>query len=449
MVERGERKIFPEKDNKMRESGYLYSPLDNGQPVSRLQRSLACLRIVASSPRMIYDYMFSSPTFDDQPRNLKAHGELLKLNVYAAILTSIGGILLFELSTPQLTQAMTRTAIFPLYFPHAIGLAIASKYQGSVLVGNFIGFYFTQCYLLVRGPFGLTLNRGLFIIMIAALGVLETHIGAWLMQVYLCRGEGVQKKVPTIDNVRQAFCYIVIVLSTTLWCDTLIVVVACITEIVQWSSFLRFWGTWWLGVVAGMLTISPAIVHLQTYSRPKPLFRMPNYCNLFKSIVLWIILLGLLILVFFFSVQSFVRPLPYLLFPLIIFASFRFNQVGWAIVVAVISFLCAWGTLHRNSSLYYMAGAPKDRSSPSLILQIELFVSVIGLVGIVLAAAVKEKIQLTRDLNKVNEDLENTIALRTNELVKANNELRLSQQRAEQASHAKSEFLANMSHEIR
>jgi integral membrane sensor domain MASE1 len=154
-------------------------------------------------------------------------------------------------------------------------------------------------------------------------------------------------------------------------------------------------------------------------------------------------------MVFFFTIQTFVRPLPYLVFPLIIFASFRFNRVGWALVVAVISLCCAWGTLHRNSSLYYMAGAPADKASPSLILQIELFVSVMGLVGIVLAAAVKEKIQLTNDLNKVNEDLEETVATRTNELVKANNELIISQKRAEHASHAKSDFLANMSHEIR
>jgi signal transduction histidine kinase len=83
------------------------------------------------------------------------------------------------------------------------------------------------------------------------------------------------------------------------------------------------------------------------------------------------------------------------------------------------------------------------------VIQIELFTSVMGLVGIVLAAAVKEKNQLTRDLNRTNEDLEKTVKERTKELVKANEELQVSQKSAEHANHAKSEFLANMSHEIR
>jgi len=285
--------------------------------------------------------------------------------------------------------------------------------------------------------------------LIALLGVLETHIGAWLMHHYLCFKVDMGKKVPTIDNVSQAFFYVLIILGTTLFFDTLIPLVACLSDIVAWGSFLRFWATWWLGVVAGMLTLSPALIHLLATGVPGSPFKMPNYLNLFKSVVLWVILLGVLLLVFLFSVQSFVRPLPYLVFPLIIFASFRFNRVGWAIIVAVISLCCAWGTLHRDSSLYYMAGAPADKASPSLILQIELFVSVMGLVGIVLAAAVREKIQLTNDLNRVNEDLEETIYLRTSELRKANDELKISQKRAEHASHAKSNFLANMSHEIR
>ena len=432
-----------------RETNYIYSPLGNNERQFSRRRCLACFKSVANLPMMFIDYSFSSPTFDNRPRDFRAYIGLFQLNIYAAVVTCLGGICLFEFSAKPLTQAMNRTAIFPLYFPHAIGLALACKYQGSVALGNFVGYYFTRMYLLLRGPFGMTVNKGLFIIMIALLGDIETAIGAWLMQVYLCRREVVRKKVPTIDNVRQAFCYIVIVLGTTLCFDTLIAIVACGTHIVKWNSFLRFWATWWLGVVAGMLTLSPAIIHMLALHLPRSHVRVPNYYSLFKSLVLWTMLFGVLILVFFFSVQSFVRPLPYLVFPLIIFASFRLNRVGWALVVAVISLFCAWGTIHRNSSLYYMAGAPKDKSSPSLILQIELFVSVMGLVGIVLAAAVKEKIQLTNDLNKVNEELEDTIAERTNELVKANQELRISQQKAENASHAKSDFLANMSHEIR
>lgn len=81
--------------------------------------------------------------------------------------------------------------------------------------------------------------------------------------------------------------------------------------------------------------------------------------------------------------------------------------------------------------------------------QIELFSCVMGVVGITLAAAVREKKLLTRKLHQMNVDLEYKVDMRTLELRKANEELQISQRRAEQASHAKSDFLANMSHEIR
>lgn len=72
-----------------------------------------------------------------------------------------------------------------------------------------------------------------------------------------------------------------------------------------------------------------------------------------------------------------------------------------------------------------------------------------GVVGITLAAAVREKQHLTRKLHQLNVELEETVDMRTLELRKANEELQVSQKKAEQASHAKSDFLANMSHEIR
>lgn len=434
-----------------REASHRFHPHRSEQRWSaRRNQCLACIKVMAQLPKLFGDYMFSSHVFDNRhPRNGWDYLKLLQLNVCAAIATTIGGICVYEFSTQQLVQAMNRSAVFPLYLPHAIGLALACKFQGFVLVGNFFGYHFSRIYLVLRGPPEFYLTRALTLIFIALLGVLETHIATWLLHRYLCLRENLVKTVPTIDNVQQAFCYIVIVLGTTLLFDTPIAVVSCLSDIVPWHSFARFWITWWLGVVAGMLTLSPAIIHLLAIGIPTFVVKPPNFFNLVKSIVLWVVVVLALILLFFFKVEHFVKPLPYLVYPLIVFASFRFNHFGWAIVVAVISLCCALGTLHRNNSLYYMAGAPLDKSSTSLILQIELFVAIMGLVAIVLAAAVKEKTQLTDDLNKANEDLEETVATRTSELVKANNDLRISQKKAELASHAKSDFLANMSHEIR
>ena len=83
------------------------------------------------------------------------------------------------------------------------------------------------------------------------------------------------------------------------------------------------------------------------------------------------------------------------------------------------------------------------------VYQIQLFACVIGVVGITLAAAVREKRHLTKRLRDWNIELEQRIDTRIAELRKANEELQISQRQAEQACQSKSDFLANMSHEIR
>jgi signal transduction histidine kinase len=399
--------------------------------------------------KQVQDYCFSSPRFKGKRRDGNAYRALLLMNLIEAAFICINGILVYEMSTKDLQERFTHTVVFPLYLPRAMGMAIATNHQGSVALGNFVGLYFSRVYMGIRAPESLGRGRLFAVLLFALIGTCELQIGAWFIKKLLCPGNNQRKKVPTFDNVGQAFWYIIIVFSISLVFETLIAVAECCTRMVEWTYFFRYWATWWLGVLAAMLTVSPAVIHLMALGPLHLTFTRPTMKSSIKLVALWSITLGFLTLVFLFSVRTFIRPLPYLLFPLIISAAFQFNRVGWSLIVAVSSLFCALGTIHRDSSLYYMAGAPKSRASPSLVIQIELFTSVMGLVGIVLAAAVKEKNQLTRDLNRTNEDLEKTVKERTKELVKANEELQVSQKSAEHANHAKSEFLANMSHEIR
>eukprot|EP00249_Psilotum_nudum_P024998 c29343_g1_i3 orf=1900-4971(+) len=123
--------------------------------------------------------------------------------------------------------------------------------------------------------------------------------------------------------------------------------------------------------------------------------------------VLLFVLLIVLSLFIFFNMgvhnSGFVERLSYLVFPVVIWASFRFNRVGLPLSVVVVAVIASAGTAKRLGPLYH---TDEEQS----LLQ---------------------------------------VCERTKELERANCELQVSQAAAEEASRAKSEFLANMSHEIR
>ncbi|KAI5081858.1 hypothetical protein GOP47_0001601 [Adiantum capillus-veneris] len=169
--------------------------------------------------------------------------------------------------------------------------------------------------------------------------------------------------------------------------------------------------------------------------------------RLAECVVLFVLLISLCLFIFFNvgipPTNKFVQHLSYLVFPVVIWASFRFNRVGLPLAVVVVAVIASAGTANHHGPLYHEGG------SDSSLLQVQMFVSVVAMVAITLAAIVHDRKQMEGELNQMNQTLESQVQERTKELEKANLELQVSQAAAEEASKAKSEFLANMSHEIR
>ncbi|KAL2610313.1 hypothetical protein R1flu_028886 [Riccia fluitans] len=196
-----------------------------------------------------------------------------------------------------------------------------------------------------------------------------------------------------------------------------------------------------LGFLAGRLYIAAYGPRYITAFRPKKLLE----CTILVACTVTV----LCSVIFSVQLTTFMRPLPYLFYPLAVFSALRFNRFGWAVVLAFTAYFCSLGALHYRSSAFYLILGKPHLYSSRLILQIEAYMAVLGVVTISLAAAFKEKAQLTKDLHDMNQRLEDAVRKRTQELLKANSELEVSQGKAEKASHAKSDFLASMSHEIR
>ncbi|CAM6091195.1 unnamed protein product [Calypogeia fissa] len=370
----------------------------------------------------------------------------LWVNVMIFVAVFVADVIIFEASTKSVRNRRHSTIIFPIHVANAVGLSFACRWQGSAALPNFAAFFAGEIYYTARNGEDMLDVKLFYLAILSFVEMLEVQIGADFLRRKLCRTP--RQNVPTIDSVHDAVQYVIITVGVSCGFETLAAVLECTTDLVEWSNFARLWSTRWLGVVAGYLTVAPAVIHAFGY--------MPKYSRVFRPrkvfeclllVVGTIVVLGLII--FSLPFTTVIRPLPYLLYPLLIFSVFRFNRFGWTLVVASVAFFGSWGTLHyKSSALYYTSGS-SEPSSPKLILQIELYMSVLGLVAISLAGAVREKKQLAKDLHNLNQRLEVAVSKRTQELIKANKELQISQAHAEKANLAKSDFLANMSHEIR
>lgn len=187
-----------------------------------------------------------------------------------------------------------------------------------------------------------------------------------------------------------------------------------------------------MGSVAGVSSL--------TFCEP-PKFSIQTFLiRATECVVLFVVLIVLSLFIFFHKInrKGSMDRLSYLVFPVVIWASFRFNHVGLPLAVVIVAVMASAGT-----------GSGNSKSDEHSLLQVEMFVCVLATVAITLAAIVHDRKQMEGELNSMNSTLESQVRARTEELEKANHELQASQAAAEEASKAKSEFLANMSHEIR
>ncbi|KAJ7537188.1 hypothetical protein O6H91_12G101900 [Diphasiastrum complanatum] len=363
----------------------------------------------------------------------------------AAFALALGlGIVIYEISAEAFeSNYLAESLYFPLYLPHAVGLSLACAFDLFVSPGNFLGFLAARSYFSLRMNCTFTIAHSFALLAIAFVGTIEVHLASYMLHTLLARNVKSKARMP--DSLKDALVFLAVVSTAPSVFEILIALIECTSNMLPWSSFSRAWSTSWLGATAAMINVSPFILHCFIWELPASLLR-PR--KLLECLILILLTLGLLSVTFVISFNTFLRPLPYVFYPIIIYAVFRFNRLGWAAILCAISLCASFSTINRRGTMYSVLGSPNPVSSRD-ILQIQILISVIGAVGVVLSGAAREAKSLSRKLNKMNEELEVMVDQRTKELVKANEELQASKRIAEEASTAKSLFLANMSHEIR
>lgn len=182
-----------------------------------------------------------------------------------------------------------------------------------------------------------------------------------------------------------------------------------------WTHYGSLWLTWWLGDSVSALVVAPLLVLWGTTPRVQ--------WSRSQAVEAGILLLGLFLVgqgIFaeIFSSETRNYPLSFLCVPLLIWAAFRFDQRGAATAIFVLSAIATWGTLQGYGSLV-------ARTLNESLLVLQLFMGIMAVTTIALAAVVSERKQADEALRKAHDELERRVQRRTEALFSTNKALQV------------------------
>jgi PAS domain S-box-containing protein len=187
----------------------------------------------------------------------------------------------------------------------------------------------------------------------------------------------------------------------------------CLAGFAPWSGYGQDWLTWWLGDTAGVFVVAPLLLVWGGMRRRKSATRWVELSAGF----------GLLIAVthyVFIENRTLLftgKPHTFILIPFLIWSAVRFGRRGGATAAGLIALVAVWGTIHGSGP--FNLGSRNES-----LLALEIFLSVVSLTALCIAAVVMER-------RRVLDELESRVAERTASLDQANAALRESEARTQ------------------
>jgi signal transduction histidine kinase len=175
-----------------------------------------------------------------------------------------------------------------------------------------------------------------------------------------------------LERVRDVLALVVCAAIGTLISASFGVVSLRLGDVITAEEFGSVFRTWWLADFSGALVFAPLVLVLAT----RRSWRMPRI-QVAEAALLLTVLIVLI------EVPS-QRDVPYIVFPILIWAALRFGPTGAATAVAIVSSVTVWNTAHGSG--------PFIRTSLThSLLASQLFVAVAALTSLVLAAVTAER----------------------------------------------------------
>jgi len=280
----------------------------------------------------------------------------------------------------------------PVWAPTGIAITAFLVAGRRVWPGIFLGAFLVN--ITTAGSWLSTLG-------IATGNTLEGWLGAYLATRF-ANGTRAFERATDVVRFSIVACMISPVVSATFGVTSL-----CLAGFAAWSSFAPIWITWWLGNAVGALLVSSTILVWLTST---PLYWTSRQAiegaALIATIVIWstVVFGGLF-------------PYTYVLFPVVLWAAFRFGLHGTTVALTVIFGVALWKTLGGEGP--FAADAPN-----SSLVRLQSYVGVSGVTSLVVAATVSERQRAGRALQDAHDQLDRRVTNRTRELSTANEALR-------------------------
>jgi signal transduction histidine kinase/integral membrane sensor domain MASE1/CheY-like chemotaxis protein len=208
----------------------------------------------------------------------------------------------------------------------------------------------------------------------AAGNTLEALAGAWMLR----RFGDIDR---SLDRLRQVVTLIIGagILSTTI-SATLGVLTLCGSGIQPWERFTALWWTWWLGDATGAVLVAPLLLTVPLWTRTKD--------TIIGVAALEALTITVSVLVFLLWPRASAEHhrLEYVVFPLVMWAGFRFAHPGAALVNATVSCIAVWGTIQGSGPFSEPGVSPHDR-----ITLLQIYTAVIATSGLVFGAAIADR----------------------------------------------------------
>jgi PAS domain S-box-containing protein len=217
-----------------------------------------------------------------------------------------------------------------------------------------------------------------------------------------------------LDRLRDAMGIVFAALGSTLVSATIGATTLFASGAITADQFPAAWSVWWAGDAMGILVVAPFLLTLTTI-REHPI---PHGWKMLEAIALAGILIGISTLIVVTGL-----PILFLLFPVLGWAAWRFQQPGAAPAALLVSLFATWAVVDERGVFAGLMLSEK-------MFTLQMFNATVALTSFFFAAVVSERLRARHELEEAAAELEQRVRQRTAQLSTVNERLAEAQELA-------------------